>query len=92
MYLLYNAFKFSHSNTRREGWRIMLCLKPVTSSHKLNMNIKLFLAGLYIPQVHTLVMTELAIGHVPVVPDDFPYMLRGHVLFLRVNKTKLALL
>ena len=37
-------------------------------------------------------MTELAIGHVPMVPDDFPYMLRGHVLFLRVNKTKLALL
>lgn len=37
-------------------------------------------------------MPELPVGHVTVIPDDFPHMLRRHVLLLGIHKTKLPLL
>lgn len=37
-------------------------------------------------------MTKLSVGHVTMIPYDFPYMLRRHIFLLCINKPKLALL
>lgn len=44
-----------------------------------------------LPEVHSLVMTKLSVGHVSMVPDDLADMLRGHVLLLSIHKAKLSL-
>lgn len=50
------------------------------------------IAGGSLPQVDTLVVTELPVGHVAVVADDLADVLGGHVLLLRVHEAKLPLL
>ena len=44
------------------------------------------------PQVHPLVIAELAVRHITMVTDDLTDMLRRHVFLLRLDKAKLALL
>lgn len=45
----------------------------------------------YLPKVDPLVMTKFSVGHVSMVPDDLPDMLRWHVFLLCINKPKLSL-
>lgn len=45
-----------------------------------------------LPKVDSFVMTELPVGHVSMVSDNFPHMLRRHVLLLSIHKTKFPLL
>ena len=44
------------------------------------------------PKVHSLVVSELAVGHVAMITDDLPHMLWGHVFLLSLHKSELALL
>ena len=44
------------------------------------------------PEIHPFVMSELSTGHVPMISDNFSDVFRWHVLLLRINETKLALL
>ena len=44
------------------------------------------------PQVHPLVVAELAVGHVAMVTNDFADVLWRHVLLLCLHKAKLAFL
>jgi len=44
-----------------------------------------------IPKVHTLVMSELPVGHITMILYNLPHMLRRHVFLLGINKTKLPL-
>ena len=43
-------------------------------------------------KVHTLVVSELLITHVPMILDDLPHVLGGHVLLLGLHIAELALL
>lgn len=45
-----------------------------------------------LPKVHPLVVAKLSVGHVSMVPDDLPDVLRWHVFLLCVDKPKLSLL
>lgn len=45
-----------------------------------------------LPQINSLVVTELPVGHVPVVTDDLADVFWRHVLFLGVHEAKLSLL
>lgn len=45
-----------------------------------------------LPKVDSFVMTELPVGHVSMVPDNFAHMLRRHVLLLSIHKSKFSLL
>lgn len=44
------------------------------------------------PEVDSLVVAELSVGHVSMITDDLPHVLRRHVLFLGLDKSKLSLL
>lgn len=48
--------------------------------------------GAALPQVDTLVVTELPVGHITVVADDLADVLGGHVLLLRVHEPELPFL
>ena len=45
-----------------------------------------------LPEVHPLVVAVLPAGHVPVVPDDLPHVLRRHIFLLSLHEPKLPLL
>lgn len=45
-----------------------------------------------LPKVNPLVMPKFPVRHVTMIPDDFAYMLRWHVLFLSIHKAKFPLL
>ncbi len=49
-------------------------------------------AGSHLPQIDSLVISELPVGHVAMIADDLPHMLGWHVLLLRLHKPKLPLL
>ena len=44
------------------------------------------------PEVDPLVVSELAVRHIAMVPDDLPHVLRRHVLFLRLHEPELPFL
>ncbi len=45
-----------------------------------------------VPEVDALVVSELPVGHVAVVADDFAHVRGRHVLLLHVDEAELALL
>ena len=46
----------------------------------------------YSPQINSLVMSELSVGHVSVISDDFSDVRRWHVFLLNVDETKFPFL
>ena len=47
--------------------------------------------NIVLPEVHPFVMSVFPTGHVTMISNDFPNMLRGHVFFLCLHKSKLSL-
>ena len=46
----------------------------------------------YSPQIHPLVIAELAVSHVAMVSNDLSHVLRRHILLLCLHKSELPLL
>lgn len=44
------------------------------------------------PKVDSLVVSELPVGHIAMVTDNLPHVLRRHVLLLCLHESELALL
>lgn len=45
---------------------------------------------IYSPKVHSLVMSELSVGHVTMISNDLPHMFWWHVFLLGFHKSKLS--